>query len=166
MKLEDFPKVKFYVEQPETIKYIHNNKVYIYTPDFAVFLESNEVFFVEIKNFTGMVDARVHRSLEAFIDFCSNLGFGLLLLNSNGTIKHVFDHEFNPLFRDELKSKLNENGGRTIFFEEFKAIQETYKAHWIEFLSIVLNENWSLYPFPFKLSNRNSYPKFRETFIR
>lgn len=165
LKIENFPKVKFYIEQPETIKYTRNNKEYIYTPDFAVFLESNEVFFVEIKDYTGMVDARVHRSLEALIDFCSALGFGVLLINGKKTIKYVLDHKFNPLFSDVLKSKLNENQGRTIFFEEFKAIQETYKANWIEFLSIVLNENWSLYTIPFKLVNRNPYQKFRETFL-
>jgi hypothetical protein len=166
LNLENFPEVKFYVEQPKTIEYTRNNKNYIYTPDFAVFLESNEVFFVEIKDFSGMADSRVQRNIEALIDFCSDRGFGLLLLEKKESIKYLLDYEINVQFRNELRSRLNENSGRTIFFKEFKSIQEAYSAKWIEFLSIVVNENWSLYQYPFKLTNRNPYQKFRETFIQ
>jgi hypothetical protein len=166
LKLESFPRVKFYVEQPKTIEYTRNNKNNRYTPDFAVFLDSGEVFFVETKDFTGMSDARVHKKMEALIDFCKYKGFGVLLMNQKESIKWLFKYEFNIGFRDELKLKLNENGGRTIFFAEFSAIKDIYKAKWTELLAIVLTENWSLYPFPFKLCNRNPYQKFRETFVK
>jgi hypothetical protein len=166
LKLENFPKVKFYVEQPETIKYTRNDKEYIYTPDFAVFLESSEVFFVEIKDFVGMVDGRVQRNLEALIDYCSARGFGLLLLEKTESINHMLGYEFNEQLRNEFRLRLNENEGRTIFIKEFKAIQETYNFKWIEFLRIVVSENWSFYQFPFKLTNRNPYQKFRETFCQ
>ncbi|MBK6964905.1 MAG: hypothetical protein IPH20_13450 [Bacteroidales bacterium] len=112
-----------------------------------------------------MSDARVHRKMEALIDFCEYHGFGLLLIEERESIKWLLNQEINIPFRDEIKLKLNENGGRTIFFAEFTALKEIYKAKWTELLAIVLTENWSLYPYPFILRNRNPYQKFRETFV-
>jgi hypothetical protein len=78
----------------------------------------------------------------------------------------MLGYEFNEQLRNEFRLRLNENEGRTIFIKEFKAIQETYNFKWIEFLRIVVSENWSFYQFPFKLTNRNPYQKFRETFCQ
>jgi len=166
MQLESFPAVKFYVEQPTRIEYERSGKKHIYTPDFAVFLENNEAFLVEIKDFTGMVDARVHRNIEALIDYCELHGFGLLFTDGKNSINKLLTINYNIEFEKELKLKLEENGGRTIFFEEFKSLQSKFNVKQMEFLSIVLKNNWSLYPFHFKLSNRNNYHKFRTIILK
>lgn len=113
-----------------------------------------------------MVDAKVHRKREALIEYCTTHGFGLLLTNGRHSIERLLEKEYNKDFENALIDGLNERGGRTIFFNEFKKIQETHHGQWIEFLAIVLKNNLGLYPFPFKLTKKNNYSKFREVIIK
>ncbi|WP_025663302.1 TnsA endonuclease N-terminal domain-containing protein [Aquimarina megaterium] len=163
--IEQFPIVKTYVEQPVTIEYIFNGKSHIYTPDFAVFLNNNQGVLVEVKDFTGMVDAIVQRKIEALIDYCQKHGFGLLLTTGKDYIDKLMCHTYNKDFEEELRRRLQEKGGRTMFFKEFKMIREQYNAVWIELLVIVLKNDWCLYPMPFKLTMRNNRQKFRKTIV-
>ncbi len=154
MKLESFPRVKQYIEQPVKIACRTKNKTFEYTPDFAVLLHTDEVILVEIKCINGMIDARVHNKIEAMIDYCRENGLGLLLTDGNKSIKEILNYEHKEAFEKELEIRLNERNGRTMFFTEFKNLQNRYSATMMDLYSIVLKNNWSLYPFYFKLSKK------------
>jgi len=153
-------------EQPVKIEYQRNNKVAHYTPDFAIFLDNNEAVIVEIKDLNGMTDMRVQRKIEVLIEYCKNHGFGLLLTNGFKTINYLTTKSCNVEFERKILKKLNENGGRTMFFNEFKEIQNKYNVQWIDFLSTVIKNDLALYPFPFKLTLKNSNIQFRKTMIK
>jgi len=53
-----------------------------------------------------------------------------------------------------------------MFFNEFKEIQNKYNVQWIDFLSTVIKNDLALYPFPFKLTLKNSNIQFRKTMIK
>lgn len=163
--LESFPKVLKFSEQPITLNYEKAGVKRIYTPDFIVFLEDKTGFFVEVKDLTGMCDARVQRRLEVLIEYSKKYGFGVLLTDCNMGISKLLDYPIDPDFENDLKVRLMENGGRTVFFNEFKAIQNNYNGKWMELLAMVLKNNWALYPFPFKLNSRNNYINFRKEII-
>lgn len=168
--MENFQQIKFYFEQPTTIYYQRKNIDFKYTPDFVIFLENSEAVIVEIKDFTGMVDIRVQRKVEALIDYCKLYGFGLLLTNGHSTINYLLSKNCNHDFENEILRRLNENGGRTIFYREFLELQTKFKILWIDFLSMVLKNNLGFYPFrpnhPFKLTLKNNCNLFRETMIK
>jgi len=168
--MENFPKIKFYYEQPTTIIYRRKNKDCEYTPDFVFFLENDEAVLVEIKDFTGMVDSRVQRKIEALIDYCKLHGFGLLLTNGYSTINYLLSKNCNQEYENEILRRLNENGGRTIFYREFLELQTKFGILWIDFLSMVLKNNLGFYPYipnhTFKLTLKNNYSLFRETMIK
>lgn len=166
LMLEQFPLVKYFLEQPVTIPYQRNNKDSNYTPDFVFFLENNEAVIVEIKDLNGMADIRVHRKIKALIEYCKTHGFGLLLTDGYNTINYLLTKTCNTKFKNEIIGKLNENGGRTIFYNEFKEIQNKYNVPWVDFLSMVVENNLGLYPFPFKLTFKNKYYQFSETMIK
>ncbi len=165
-QLESFPRVKHYTEQPVKIVCRTKNKTFEYTPDFAVLLDTDEIILVEIKNFAGMVDARVHNKIEAMIDYCKENGLGLLLTDGNKSINEILNYDHKKAFEKELEIRLNERNGRTMFFAEFQDLRDRYSATMMDLYSIVLKNNWSLYPFLFKLSNKNPYQKFRKTMIK
>ncbi|MEM0931368.1 MAG: TnsA endonuclease N-terminal domain-containing protein [Bacteroidota bacterium] len=163
--LESFPRVLKFSEQPITLNYEKAGVKRTYTPDFIVFLEDKTGFFVEVKDLTGMCDARVQRRIEVLLEYCKKYGFGILLTDCNMGISKLLDYPIDPDFENDLKAKLMENGGRTIFFNEFKTIQNNYTGKWTELLAMVLKNNWALYPFPFKLNSRNNYISFRKEII-
>ncbi len=161
--LEKASRVKYYIEQPLKINYTRNGANYSYTPDFAVFLENNEIFIVEIKDYTGMVDCRTQRRIEALIDYCKEKGFGLLLTDGKYTITKLLTKQYNTEFEAELNDRLS--NGKTMLYNEFKEMQDRYNVKWIELLQVVVKNNWSLHPFPFGLRNTNGYGVFRENLI-
>jgi hypothetical protein len=163
--LESCPQVKTYLEQPITLTFKKGREKVIYTPDFAVILESGEAFIVEIKDLTGMVDCRVQKKIEAIIEFCEKLGFGFLLTDGRYTIRHLLDIKYNTDFEKELISRLSYEKRRTMFYNEFKELQIDFNIRWIDLLAIVVVNNLSLYPFPFKLHRQNNYNVFRSIVI-
>jgi hypothetical protein len=164
--LERLPIVKYYFEQPVKIEYQKNNKAANYTPDFAIFLDNNEAVIAEIKDLNGMTDMRVQSKIEVLIEYCKNHGFGLLLTNGFKTINYLTTKSCNVEFERKILKKLNENGGRTMFFNEFKEIQNKYNVQRIDFLSTVIKNDLALYHFPFKLTLKNSNIQFRKTMIK
>ncbi|MDQ1771022.1 hypothetical protein GQR60_11500 [Labilibaculum sp. A4] len=165
LMLECMPNVKFFVEQPTTIEYDNNGYNHKYTPDFAVFLESGEAFIVEVKDMTGMADARVHRKFSALIEFCDNHGFGFLITDGKSTIENLLDRKYNKEFENEILNRLNDKKRKTMLYNEFKALREKYEIKWHDFLSFVIQNNLGFYPFPFKLNHSNSHQIYRERVI-
>lgn len=164
--LESFPKVRFYVEQPIQIKYNLNDKIMVYTPDVAVYLDDGQAFLVEVKDFTGMADERTHKKMEALVEYCHEHGMGVLLTDGRHSIDKLLTRKVDLHdFENELISRMNEGNGRAIFFYEFKEVQKKYNAKWTDFLTLVLKNNWTLYPFPFKLTRKSNCKLFREVFI-
>ncbi len=163
--LESFPRVIKFSEQPIRLEYEKKGIKLSYTPDFIVFLEDKTGFFVEVKDLTGMCDARVQRKIEVLIEYCKKYGFGFLLTDCENGIYKLLNYPINQDFENDLKTRLMEKGGRTIFLNEFRMIKNNHTGKWIEFLAIVLKNNWALYPFPFKLSSKNNYKKYRKEII-
>ena len=165
-KLEANSVVVSYLEQPVTIFYVRNEIEYQYTPDFAILLEDGRCLIAEVKqSYADMMDARVHRRMEALIEYCEKHGFGLLLTNGRYSLNYLVNYPCTPGLEKELQNRLDERGGRTIFFKEHREILVGHNAKKIELLSLVLKNNWGFYPFPFRLTSKNSYSTFREKII-
>lgn len=163
--IESFPKIITYVEQPVTMTYEFNKKTYKYTPDFAVFNNENKGFLVEVKSLTEMADAIVQRKIEALIDYCQEHGFGLVLTNGEDFLDKLLRRKHNVNFENELRERLNQKGGRTMFFKEFQTLRKQHNAKWWELSAIVLKYDWCLYTYPFKLMKRNNRQKFRRIMV-
>ncbi|WP_205514623.1 hypothetical protein [Longitalea arenae] len=112
-----------------------------------------------------MMDARVHRRMEALIEFCEKNGMGLLLTDGKYSLGKLKHYPFNSDFEKELRDRLNERNGRTMFFWEYKELMEKYNATKTEFLAIVLKNNWTYYPFKFKLSPKSTYVVFKTKIV-
>lgn len=165
-QLEINPSVIYYLEQPVTIQYTRHQIDREYTPDFAVLLESGKCFITEIKSgYDDMLDARVHRKLEALIEFCEKNGFGILLTNGTRSIDYLFNYPHNTALEKAIQGKLSERKNRVIFFKEFKELLRLYNASKTAFLALVLKNNWGYYPFPFKLTLHSPYSMFKEKII-
>lgn len=161
-RLEINPSVQYYLEQPVTIQYTKKEIDREYTPDFAVLLENGSCFIAEVKaNFRDMLDARVHRRMEALIQFCEMHGMGLLLTNGKCSLEYLIGYPCTPGLEEAFQSRLSERGGRTIFNKEYRDIMAEFGAGTTEFLSLVLKNNWGYYPFPFKLTPHSGYLTFR-----
>ena len=75
-----------------------------------------------------MLDARVHRRMEALIEFCEKNGMGLLLTNGRYSLNYLGNYPCTPGLEKAFQEKLNERGGRTIFFKEYKELLSSYHA--------------------------------------
>jgi hypothetical protein len=160
------PSVIYYLEQPVTITYTRQRTNHWYTPDFAVLLEDGHCFITEVKHsYDDMLDARVHRRMEALIAFCEKHGMGLLLTNGRYSLNYLINYPCSYELEQVLQTKLNERGGRTIFLKEFKEALAQCQAKRIDFLALVLKNNWGYYPYPFKLAPKSYYSAFREKVI-
>lgn len=165
-ELESSPTVTYYLDQPVTLEYNRKGKQYFYTPDFAVLLNDGRCFLTEIKgNFEDILDARLHRGIEALIDFCEQYGFGILLSVGLHSFDYLINYSIDTALEKVIRDKLNERGGRTIFLGEFREILDQTGAKKTAALAVILKNNWGYYPFPFKLTPRNSYDVFREKII-
>ncbi len=159
--LENSPKVKYYLEQPITIQY----GKYHYTPDFVVILDNDEVFITEIKDFSGMVDYRTQRKIEALIDYCKTNGYGIILTNGKDTINKLFFRDGNYDFEKELIEMLNQK--EIMYYSDYKNIERKYNFLWTDFLVVVLRNNLRLYSYqPFRLFKENNCDLFRKTMIQ
>jgi hypothetical protein len=165
LKLESSNDVLYYLDQPVKIDYIKWDIERYYTPDFLVLLKSGRCILVERKEFEGMVDATVHRRMEALMDYCREKGYGVLLTNGTYSISHLKKYQYNIELETEFRNILSEKGEKGISFYHYKLLMDKYKAKKVEFLSIVLNNNWNYYPYPFRLTPNNIYPHFREKII-
>jgi len=165
-QLESSDDVVYYFEQPVTINYSKNQTEYVYTPDFAVLLSNGKCFLAETKgSLDALMDARLHREIEALIDYCKEHGLGILLNCELRSFDSLSNYPINTTLEKIFQDKLNEKGGRTIFRNEFNEILEMTGARKIEALALILKNNWGYYPYPFKLSPRNPYQVFRATLI-
>jgi hypothetical protein len=96
-KLEANPSVLYYLDQPAIIQYTRNDIDYQYTPDFAVLLDDCRCFITEVKfSYAEMLDARVHRRMEALIEFCEKNGMGLLLTNGRYSLNYLANYPCTP----------------------------------------------------------------------
>lgn len=165
LKLESFPRVEWFLEQPDTLYYTKSSKELRYTPDFAVMLDTKEMFIVEIKPLVNMLDCRVQNKIEQLIDYCKEHGFGLLLTDGTRTINDLFDKIYDRELEKELLEKVNESGDRTILLKEIQELLHSYNTGMSAILPIILKNNLEFCPYPFKLTNRNSNYKFRQFLI-
>jgi hypothetical protein len=163
--LESSPQVSYYLEQPVTIEYIKWDVERCYTPDFLVLLKSGKCVLVERKDLDGMVDATVHRRMEALMDYCKEKGYGILITNGKYSINHLRKYPYNLDLETDLRNILLEKGEKGITYYHYKILMDKHKAKKVEFLSIVLNNNWNYYPYPFRLTPNNIYPRFRERIL-
>ena len=67
---------------------------------------------------------------------------------------------------DSIELKHTSLKKKKFTFNEFKEIQNKYNVQWIDFLSTVIKNDLALYPFPFKLTLKNSNIQFRKTMIK
>lgn len=163
--LELCPKVDYYLEQPVTLSYTRHKIKREYTPDFIVRLLTGECILVEVKNYEGMVDARVHRRMEALIEYCETHGFGLLLTNGTHSVDRIRNYPYRTEIEAGLLELFENRDNRTIWLHEFKALMTKLNAKKIEFWAIVLKNNWAYYPMPFRLSRYTPYTTFRKFFL-
>lgn len=165
-KLEENPLVTFYLEQPVTILYKRKEIDYQYTPDFAILLKDGRCILAEVKgSYADMLDVRVHRRMEALIEYCEIHGFGLLLTNGKYSLNYLLNYPCTPGLEKAFQDKLDERKGRIILLHECNQLLSSYGAKKIELLSLVLKNNWGLYPYPFMLLAQNNYSIFREKII-
>jgi hypothetical protein len=152
--LEALPIVKYYVEQPITVEYYSNNKHHTYTPDFAVLLATNEGFLVEVKDCLRMADCRVQRKVKALIDYCKTNGLGFLLTNGRHTINHILRYNYSKELEDEIKQLFCQY--KILTYGKFLELKNKYNFKQVEFLAMVLSNNWIYYQDPFKLIRNKS----------
>ncbi len=164
--LEESPIVIYYLEQPVTIPYSRKEIDYHYTPDFAILLKDGRCILAEVKgSYADMLDPRVHRRMEALIEYCETHGFGLLLTNGRYSLNYLRNYPCTPGLEKAIQDKLDERKGRIVSRRECDDILSSYGAKKIELLSLVLKNNWGLYPYPFMLLAQNDYLIFREKII-
>lgn len=109
-----------------------------------------------------MVDPRVHRKMEGLIAHCEKNGMGILLTNGRHSIDYLLDYPVTDGLEKALRDKLNERGGRTIFHNEYEELLRQFQARYIELIALVVKNNWEFYPFPFKLTPKNTCLVFRK----
>ncbi|MGE5410989.1 MAG: hypothetical protein ACM3MI_08515 [Clostridiales bacterium] len=100
--------------------------------------------------------------MNRLTDYCKENGFGLLLTDGKTTINDLCHRRYDPDLAKEILDKLNENGGRTILFNEIKDVLQSHNSGMTDLLPIVLKYKLTFYNYPFKLTNRYFNSSFLE----
>lgn len=160
--LESSKKVKFYYEQPVRIKYRRGRKNETYTPDFGIYLKTNEFVLVEIKDLHSILESRIQTKTEALLDFCSKKGFGLLLTDGKNTIDKLLRIKNNRKLEIHVLKAIENNVLRK---KECSEIMERCNATQNELYKVIIRNHlkYRIYPFKLQLGNKNDI--FRQVFI-
>ncbi len=161
-QLEEMKSVRFYYEQPVQVKYKRSKIRKDYTPDFGVFLDTNEFVLVEIKDLPGMLENKVQMKIEGLIDFCSQRGFGLLLTDGKNTIDTINRAKDNKGLEQDIMA-LIKNG--LIRKEECQQLMKKNNASLMELYKIVLHNKLKYRSYPFHLKDGNKNHIFYQVFV-
>lgn len=161
-QLEYSKKVKFYYEQPVRIEYWRGRRKQLYTPDFGLYLNTNEFVLVEIKDLPSMLESHVQAKTEALLGFCSGKGFGLLLTDGKYTIDKLRKVRYNYKLERHLLKAINNNILRG---KQYLEIMRNCPHSQSELLKVVIKHNLRYKTFPFRLQHENENKIFRQVFI-
>lgn len=153
--LEECPEVVNYIEQCEKVPYLSKNKIHYYTPDVTVLLDDGRCFIVEIKDFSGMVERKVHNKFKALIKYCQIKGMGAILTDGRNDFSIILSHQPNVAFERALKERL-ENNPSNVFYPELKMIRTKYNATNMEICRAIVFLNLSFYRSPFMIQKSNN----------
>lgn len=161
-QLEQKKNVRFYYEQPVQVKYKRSKIRKDYTPDFGVFLDTNEFVLVEIKDLPGMLDNKVQMKIEGLIDFCSQRGFGLLLTDGTHTIDKINRAKNNKNLEKDILAVINNGIMRKA---ECTELMDKHNATQMELYKIVLHNKLKFRSYPFHLKDGNKNHLFYQVYV-
>jgi len=161
-KLEQLEIVEYYFEQPVRIPYWRSKLKKTYTPDFGVFLKTNEFILVEIKDLPGMLENKVQMKIEGLLAFCYAKGFGLLLTDGKNTFEKINRFKINKELETEI---LQITAYTTLRKKEWNELMKKHNATNNELMKIVTRNNLKYNSFPFQVKTGNKNHVFRQVFI-
>lgn len=161
-QLEQMNNVLFYYEQPVQIQYWRGRRKLTYTPDFGLYFDTGEFVLVEIKDLPHMLADKVQLKVEALLDFCSRKGFGLLFFDGKNTFEKLLKTRNNPRLEKAIMNRLD-NG--PIGKKEYNEIAEQSSATYNQLFKVIIRNNLSFMPFPFKIMPGNRNAMFRSVFV-
>lgn len=161
-QLEQLKNVLFYYEQPVQIPYWRGKRKQKYTPDFGIYLDTNEFVLVEIKDLPSMLEDRVQMKVEALMKFCSKKGFGFLFFDGKHTFNKLLRIKNNPRLEKAILKAVDNNVVRKA---EYKEIMSACRSTRNELLKVIIKHNLKFKQFPFKLQQGNGNQLFRQVFV-
>lgn len=161
-QLEELKNVLFYYEQPVKIPYRRGKRKQTYTPDFGIYLTTNEFVLVEIKDLPSMLENKVQMKAEALIKFCSKKGFGLLFFDGKHTFDKLLKLKNNRLLEKAILKAIDNNVLRKAQYQE---IMKTCHSTANELWKVIIKHNLKFTLFPFKLQHGNRNKLFRQVFV-
>ncbi|MCD7969097.1 MAG: hypothetical protein LUF87_01930 [Alistipes sp.] len=159
--LESCKRVRFYFEQPVRIPYWRGRKRLRYTPDFGVYLTTGEFVIVEVKDLHGMLEDKVQCKTEGLIDFCTKMGFGLLVTDGRHTIADIKKIKLNRALERLVLSALEDGPIRRRQYAEM-IVASGAKSN--DILRIILKHDLYYTAFPLKIRHGGYNKVFREIF--
>lgn len=162
MQLEQMKSVRFYYEQPVKIPYWRGRRKQMYTPDFGIYLDTQEFVLVEIKDLPSMLEDRVQMKAEALLKFCAQKGFGLLFFDGRYTLDKLRKVKNNRKLEKAVLKAIEKGVLRK---EHWNELMRECNATQNELYKIVIKHNLRFRPFPFKLQAGNQNYLFRQVFI-
>lgn len=161
-QLEEMENVRFYYEQPVQIRYRRGPRKRTYTPDFGIYLDTQEFVLVEIKDLPSMLEDKVQMKAEVLLDFCAEKGFGLLFFDGQYTFDKLLKGRNNRQLEKAVLSAMGETVLRKRQYDEIaKACRSTLPELW----KVVIKHNLRFRSYPFKLQRGNKNQLFRQVFI-
>lgn len=161
--LEASKRVRFYYEQPVQIPYRRGKKRQTYTPDFAVFLQTDEVVLVEIKCLPDMLDNRVQLKMEALLQYCHKKGFGLLFTDLSRGLAKLRQVNYNRKLEKAVIRVIEDK--RVLRRRECREILKECNASQNELLKIIRKHDFKFKSKSGKIEQGNNNPVFRHVFI-
>jgi len=161
-QLEQLKNVRFYFEQPVQVTYWRGRRRQTYTPDFGVFLDTNEFIIVEVKDLPGMIEYRTQMKIEGLMNFCSKRGFGLLFTDGRNTVEKINKVKCNRKLENDILRTI-ETG--TIRRRECNELMKKHNAKQHELLKIILKNNLRYRSFPLQIKEGRQNPFFYKVFI-
>ncbi len=162
LQLEEMENVRFYYEQPVQIRYRRGARKRTYTPDFGIYLDTQEFVLVEIKDLPSMLEDKVQMKAEVLLDFCAEKGFGLLFFDGKYTFDKLLKGKNNRKLEKAVLSALSNTVLRKKQYDEIaKASRSTLAELW----KVVIKHNLRFRSYPFKLQPGNKNQLFRQVFV-
>lgn len=161
--LEASKRVRFYYEQPVQIPYSRGKRRQTYTPDFAVFLQTDEVVLVEIKCLSDMLDNRVQLKMESLLQYCRKKGFGLLFTDLSRGLVKLREVNYNRKLERAVLKAIEDK--RVLSRHECREILKEYGGSKNELLKIICKQDLKFKSKSGKIEQGNNNRVFRHVFI-
>lgn len=160
--LEASKKVAFYFEQPIRIPYRRGRKRLYYTPDFGVHLNTGEFVIVEVKELGEMLDDKVQVKMQGLMEYCSKMGFGLLLTDGVHTFDDLKKIKLNRKLEGEILAAIE---GRVLLQREYNDIRKRCGATHKELLRVIMKHDLYYNSRVFRLRRGGYNTVFRQVFV-